>query len=140
MTDWHDSDESRPSITDRVMNMSRAGQKELVAWDLFKWTVVALLTANLLLIAGLYSRIESDLADLKQDRTAHDHAIGDAQTALSDARTAISKDIATAKAGLAQAISEMRSGVGEEVAKVNAKLDALIESSRKPLPNEKPRR
>jgi F0F1-type ATP synthase membrane subunit b/b' len=121
------------------MNMGRAGLKELMAWDLFKWIVVALLAANLLLVVGLYNRIRSDLADLKQGRTALDHAIGDTKTALADARTALGKDIATAKAGLAQAVSEMRSGVEEEIAKANAKLDTLIEASRKPQ-SEKPRR
>jgi uncharacterized protein YpmS len=120
------------------MDMSRARLKELMAWDSFKWIVVTLLAANFLLIAGLYSRISS-IAELKEDRTAHDHAIGEAQTGLADVRAAIGKDIASAKAGLAQAISEMKSGVEEEVAKANAKLDALTESSRKP-PSEKPRR
>ena len=138
MTDWPDLDEPRHSISARVMDMSRARLKELMAWDSFKWIVVTLLAANFLLIAGLYSRISS-IAELKEDRTAHDHAIGEAQTGLADVRAAIGKDIASAKAGLAQAISEMKSGVEEEVAKANAKLDALTESSRKP-PSEKPRR
>lgn len=126
MTGRPDSDEPRPSISAPVL-------KDLRSWDLFKWIVVALLGANFLLVAGLYSRIRSDIAELKEDRTAHDHAIGEAQTALA-------KDIASVKAGLAQAISEMRSGVDEEVAKANAKLDALIQASRKQPPSEKPRR
>jgi F0F1-type ATP synthase membrane subunit b/b' len=139
MTDWPDSDEPRPSISARLIDMSYSGLKDLRSWDLFKWIVVALLAANFLLVATLQS-IRSDIAELKQDRTAHDHAIGDAESAIGEARTAIGKDIATAKAGLAQAISEMRSGVDEEVTKGNAKLDALIEASRRPLPNENPRR
>jgi hypothetical protein len=140
MTDWHDSEEPRHSISARAMDLSRAALKELMAWELFKWIVVALLAANFFLIAGLYSRIRSDIAELKQNRTADAREIADAQTALADARTAIGKDLASVKAGLAQAISEMRAGVGEEVSKANAKLDALIEASRKPSPSEKPRR
>ena len=140
MTDWPDSNEPQESISARVKDVSRAGLKELMAWDLFKWIVVALLTANCLLIAGFYSRIRSDVAELKQgraqDRTQDRTAYAQENA---DTRTAVGKDIAAARAGLAQAITEMRSGVGEEVAKVNAKLDALIESSRKP-PSEKPRR
>jgi hypothetical protein len=133
MTGRPDSDEPRPSISARLIDMSRSVLKDLRSWDLFKWIVVALLGANFLLVAGLYSRIRSDIAELKEDRTAHDHAIGEAQTALA-------KDIASVKAGLVQAISEMRSGVDEEVAKANAKLDALIQASRKQPPSEKPRR
>ena len=146
MTDWHDSHEPRHSISVQAMNLSCAGLKELMTWDLFKWSVVAILAANLLFIVGLYSRTRSDLADLKQDRTALDHAIGETQTALADSRTTLGKDIATAKAGLDQAVSEMRSSVSEmrssveeEIAKANAKLDTLIEASRKPQ-SEKPRR
>ena len=138
MADWPDSDEPRPSISARLIDMSRSVLKDLRSWDLFRWIVVALLAANFLLVATLQS-IRSDIAELKQDRTAHDHAIGAAESAIGDARTALGKDIADAKAGLAQAISEMRSGVGKDVAKANAKVDALIESSRKP-PSEKPRR
>jgi hypothetical protein len=139
MTDWPDSDEPRHSISARVMNMSLVGLKELMAWDLFKWIVVALLTANCLLIAGLYSRIRSDVAELRSDVAELKQGRTTSAQENSGTRTAVGKDIANAKAGLAQAISEMRSGVGEEVAKANAKLDALIESSRKP-PSEKPRR
>jgi hypothetical protein len=140
MTDWPDSDEPRPSISAQLIDLSRSSLKDLRSWDLFKWIVAALLAANLLLVAGLYSRIGSEIAQLEQDRATHDHAIGDAESAIGDARTAIGKDIATAKAGLAEAISEMRSGLDEEVAKASAKLDALIEASRKPPPSEKPRR
>jgi Tfp pilus assembly protein PilO len=131
MTDY--SDEPRHSISARAMDISRAALRELMAWDLFKWIVVALLAANCLLVAGFHSRMRSDIAELNRDRTTYAQEIA-------DARTTLDKDIAGARAGLVQAISEMRSDVGEEVAKVNAKLDALIESLRKPLPNEKLRR
>jgi hypothetical protein len=75
-----------------------------MAWDLFKWIVVALLAANCLLVAGFYSKMRSDIAELKQDRTTYAQEIA-------DARTALGKDIAGIRAGLAQAISEMRSGL-----------------------------
>jgi hypothetical protein len=88
-----------------------------------------------ILIAGLYSRIRSDVAELRSDVAELKQGRTTSAQENSGTRTAVGKDIANAKAGLAQAISEMR----EEVAKANAKLDALIESSRKP-PSEKPRR
>jgi hypothetical protein len=110
--------------------------EELMAWDLFKWIVVTLLTANCLLIAGLYGGIRSDVAELKQDRITYAKEIEDTRTAvgkdIADTRAGVSKEIADARVGLAQAISEIRVGVGEEAAKTNAKLDALIEQSQKP--------
>jgi Skp family chaperone for outer membrane proteins len=139
MTDWPNSEEPARSISARLIDMGHSGLKDLRSWDLFKWIVVALLAANLLLLAALQS-IRTEIAELKQDRAAHDHAIEDVASAIEEARTAIGKDIATAKAALAQAISEMRSGVDEELSKANAKLDALTEAVRKPPPTEKPRR
>ena len=135
MTDWPNLNEPRDSITARVMDRSRAWLNELMGWDLFKWMVIALLTANCLLIANLYSRIGSEVEALQQDRT-QDRTTNAEE--IAGTRTSVGKDIASARAGLAQSISEMTSGLEEEVAKANAKLDALVESSRKP--SEKPHR
>jgi hypothetical protein len=135
MTDWPNSDEPRHSVSARLMDRSRAWLNELLGWDLFKWMVIALLTANCLLIGSLLSRIGSEVEALQRDRTQDRTTNAQAN---SDTRTTVGKDIASARAGLAQTISEMTSGLEEEIAKANAKLDALVESSRKP--SEKPHR
>jgi septal ring factor EnvC (AmiA/AmiB activator) len=114
--------------------MTRAALKELMAWDLFKWIVLALLTANCLLIAGLYSGNRSDVAELKQDRNTYAKEIA-------DTRAEVGKEISDTRAGLDQAISAIKADVRDvraEAAKTNAKLDALIDQSRKP--SEKPHR
>ena len=111
----------RQNFTARAMDMSRVALKEAMAWDLFKWVVIALLTATILLLALLVGGIRSDIAELKQNRgpNAEDMA-------------AIGKQIADAKAGLTQAISEMQSGLRDDVAKISAKLDARVQQPPKP--------
>jgi uncharacterized membrane protein len=138
MTHWPDSSEQR----------GRAALKELMAWDLFKWIVLALLTVNCLIIAGLHSRISgirSDVADLKQDRNTYVKEIADTRTEvgkeIAGIRTEVGKEISDTRAGLDQAISEIKTDVrdvGAEAAQTNAKLDTLIDQSRKP--GEKPHR
>jgi hypothetical protein len=120
MTDEPYTDE-RQNFAARAMDMSRNALKEAMTWDLFKWVVIALLTANLLLLALVSGGIKSRIAELKQD----------SGTTAEDAAD-FGKQIADAKAGLAQAISEMRSALHDDVAKISAKLDARVQQPPKP--------
>src|SRR5262245_57038204 len=49
-------------------DMARAGLSEAMTWDLYKWTVLALMTATFILVALSYGGIRSELAVLKQER------------------------------------------------------------------------
>jgi hypothetical protein len=120
MTDEPYTDE-RQNFAARAMDMSRNALKEAMAWDLFKWVVIALLTANLLLLVLVSGGIKSNIAELKQDRgtTAQDTAD-------------FGKAIADTKTGLTQAIFEMRSALHDDVAKISAKLDARVQQPPKP--------
>jgi hypothetical protein len=113
--------DARQNFAARAMDMSRNVVKEAMAWDLFKWVVIALLFANLLLLALVSGGIKSNIAALKQD----------SGTSAQDAAD-FGKQIADAKAGLSQAISEMRSALRDDVAKISAKLDARAQQPPKP--------
>jgi hypothetical protein len=113
--------DARQNFAARAMDMSRNVLKEAMAWDLFKWVVVALLIANLLLLALVSGSIKSHIAALKQD----------SGTSAQDAAD-FGKQIADAKAGLAQAISEMRSALHDDVARISAKLDVHVQQPPKP--------
>jgi hypothetical protein len=102
--------------------MGRAATTEAASWDLFKWTVIALLGANLLLAALLYGKIRADLAQLQAARSGGSED-------LADIRATIAKQIADTKAEITLDISAMRAGLQEEVAKTNARLDDLTQSA-----------
>lgn len=104
----------RQNLTARARDLTNAAWKEAVTWDAFKWTLVALLAANFLLVALLYGGIRSEIAELKEDRSAVD---------LASLRAEIGKQMTDMKAGLTQAISAMQSGLRDDVAKISAKLD-----------------
>jgi hypothetical protein len=120
MTDEPYTDE-RQNFAARAMDMSRNALKEAMTWDLFKWVVITLLTANLLLLALVSGGIKSRIAELKQDSGTNAEDAAD-----------FGKQIADAKAGLAQAISQMRSSLHDDVAKISAKLDARVQQPPKP--------
>jgi hypothetical protein len=120
MTDEPYADE-RQNFAARAMDMSRNALKEAMAWDLFKWVVIALLAANILLLAVVSGGIRGAIADLKQDRGASTQDVAD-----------VGKQIADIKAGLTQAISEMRAALHDDVAKIGAKLDARVQQPPKP--------
>jgi hypothetical protein len=104
---------------------------ELRSWDVFKWVVIALLFANVLLVAGVYRGMRTSLADLKQGHGS-ENELANVRSSLakdmSDMRTALEKDIADTKTGLTQAVSDLRNTVNSETAKTNAKLDSLTGS------------
>jgi hypothetical protein len=99
---------------------TRAGISQAGSWDLFRWLVIALLAANLLLAALLYGKLRSDLAGLQQDRATDE---------LADVRATMAKEIADAKAEITLDISAMSADLQQEVNKTNARLDDLTQSS-----------
>jgi len=104
----------RQNLTARARELTNAAWNETATWDAFKWTLIALLCANFLLIALLYGGIKSEIADLKEDRGAAD---------LASVSAELGKQMTDMKAGLTQAMSDMQSGFRDDVAKISAKLD-----------------
>lgn len=111
-------------------DMARAALSEAMRWDAYQWTVLAILTATLILVALSYGGIRTELAALKEQRAAAalDPAAVSAET---------SKQISDLQAVLVQAISEAKTGLSGEIAKIGTKLDAR--SQAKPtVPTPKP--
>jgi hypothetical protein len=140
MSDQSKSTERRDLYSGRVKEMARGTLAEVMAWDVFKWVVLALLVANVLLIAGLYRGVRSDIAAMTQDRGTQTTDLANVRASftkdMSDMRAALAKDIADTKTGLTQTVSDLRAAVSEEAAKTDAKLDSLTGSTQQP---QKPR-
>ena len=108
------------AASSEFLTMARAATTEAGSWDLFKWTVIALLGANLLLAALLYGKVRADLAELTGGRSSED---------LDDVRASMAKQIADTKAEITLDISAMQAGLQEQVAKTNARLDDLTQAA-----------
>jgi hypothetical protein len=100
-------------LTGGAGDMVRAACKEAMSWDAYNWTVLALLTATFLLVALSYGGIRAELAALKESR-------GTSAESMAAINAEIGKQMTDLKAGLMQALSEMKS----DMAKMGAKLDA----------------
>jgi hypothetical protein len=112
----------------------RAAVKEALAWDFYKWTVLALLVATFILVALSYGGIRADLAALKQQAAPADDG--------ARAAAEIDKQMADMKAALTQSMSEMKSGLDASLAKISAKLDARSQpkpAAPAPKPAARPR-
>jgi hypothetical protein len=98
-------------------DMGRAALQEAMGWNAYRWTVLALLTATFILVALSYGGIRTELAALKEQRGAAgpDPASISAETA---------KQISDLQAVLVRAISEAKSGLRGDIAKIGTKLDA----------------
>jgi hypothetical protein len=123
--------DQRQRFTGRAMDTSRAVLKivseDVRAWDLFKWIVVALLALNILFLLSLGS-LRSEIAGLKEE-------LGTSAQDLA----AVSKQLADTRAALTQAVADMRSGLHNDIVKINAKLDARAAQPPKPAaPAPKP--
>ena len=116
-------------LTAGARDMTRAAVKEAMAWDFYKWTVLALLTATFLLVALSYGGIRAELAALKQERGVSGQAGINAD---------IGTQISDMKAGLTQEISDLKSGLGGDIAKISAKLDARSQQPKAAAPAPKP--
>ena len=105
----------------KAADFSRAVLKivseDVRTWDVFRWLVIVLLALNLLLLLSL-GGIKSEIATLKQDRSA----------ATEEAARA-TKEIADTRAALTQAISDMRSALQSDIAKVNTKIDTRMQQA-----------
>ena len=112
-------------FTGRAMELSRAVLKivseDVRTWDVFRWIVIVLLALNLMLLIVLVGGLRSEIAELKQDRgtSAKDLA-------------GVSKEIGDTRAALTQAITDTRSGLQGDIAKISAKLDARVQQQPKP--------
>lgn len=103
----------------------RAALREAMAWDFYKWTVLALMTATFILIALSYGGIRAELAALKEER-------GNSADGAASVNAAIDKQMADMKAALQQSLTDMKAGLDASVAKINAKLDAKTSQPPKP--------
>ena len=115
-------------LTAGARDMARAALKEAMTWDAYKWTVLALLTATLLLVALSYGGIRAELAALKQAQGVSPQDLAAIRTELSDMKT-----------GLTQAMSEIKSGLDDSIAKISAKLDARPKAAPAPKPAARPK-
>jgi hypothetical protein len=115
-------------------DMARAGLSEALTWDLYKWTVLALMTATFILVALSYGGIRAELAVLKEER-----AVATASANVPDpaaANAEIAKQISDLQAALVQAIAEAKTGLSGDIAKISTKLDA---KPRAAAPRPRPR-
>src|SRR5262245_35808783 len=110
-------------------DIARAGLSEAMTWDMYKWTVLALMTATFILVALSYGGIRSELATLKQERSS-------ATTDQSALKAEIGKQISDMQAALAQAIADAKTGLSADIGKISTKLDAKPKA---PPPAPKPR-
>jgi hypothetical protein len=110
-------------------DMTRAGLSEAMTWDMYKWTVLALMTATFILVALSYGGIRSELATLKQERSS-------ATTDQSALKAEIGKQMSDMQAALAQAIADAKTGLSADIGKISTKLDAKPKA---PAPAPKPR-
>lgn len=94
---------------------------EVAAWDVFKWAVIALLAANLLVMMLFFGSIRSHLAALKQGETP--------ATPTVDVGAEIAKQMADVKSALAQSIGDLQAGLRDDIAKLGAKIDAKLQTA-----------
>jgi hypothetical protein len=116
-------------------DMARAALQEAMRWDAYRWTVLALLTATFILVALSYGGIRAELASLKEQR-----GVAGSDPATISAESA--KQISDLQAVLVQAISEAKSGLSGDIAKIGTKLDARSQpkpAAPPPKPAARPR-
>jgi hypothetical protein len=122
-------------LVDGAKDMLGAGLREAMAWDFYKWTVLALMTATFLLVALSYGGIRAELAVLKEAR-------GTASDSIASIGTDLDRQIADLKASLTQSITNVKTGLDASLAKISAKLDATKPQPAQPAakPAAKPKR
>jgi hypothetical protein len=123
-------------IAGGAKDMVRSALSEAMTWDLYKWTVLALMTAIFILVALSYGGIRAELATLK--RSGADQAILNAQIAkqISDMQALPG----AMQAVLARAMTDMKTGLRADIAKISAKLDAQAKAAapaRTPAPKRR---
>ena len=120
-------------LTAGARETARAASKEAMTWNAYQWTVLALLTATFVLVALSYGGIRAELAALRQVQG------GVSAQDLAAARTELGGKITDMQSSLTQAIADMKTGLGESVAKIGAKIDAKPKAAPAPKPAPRPR-
>lgn len=120
-------------LTAGARETARAASKEAMTWNAYQWTVLALLTATFVLVALSYGGIRAELAALRQVQG------GVSAQDLATARTELGGKITDMQSSLTQAIADMKTGLGESVAKIGAKIDAKPKAAPAPKPAPRPR-
>ena len=92
--------------------------EDVRTWNVFRWAVVVLFALNVLFLLSLTFSIKSEIAEL-----SHEQSAGIDQVAR------VTKKIADTSSSLTQAISDTRSGLQDDIAKLNTKVDALFEQA-----------
>ena len=92
--------------------------EDVRTWNVFMWAVVVLFALNVLFLLSLTVSIKSEIA-----------ALGQEQSAGIDQVARVTKNIADTSSSLTQAISDTRSGLQDDIAKLNTKVDALLQQA-----------
>jgi hypothetical protein len=123
-------------LADEAKDILRAGLREAMAWDFYKWTVLALMTATFLLVVLSYGGIRAELAALKETR-------GTASDSIANIGASLDRQFLDLKASLTQSIIEVKTGLDASLAKISTKLD--VKNEPKPVqpvakPTARPKR
>jgi hypothetical protein len=113
-----------------LRDIGGAALRETFSWSAYQWTVLALLTAIFLLIALSYGGIRAELAALKENAGG--------AGAPAPAGADLNKRMLELESSLAQALTEMKSGLAADLAAIGAKLDALGRAPKAAAPSPKP--
>jgi hypothetical protein len=92
--------------------------EDVRTWDVFRWAVIVLFALNVLFLLSLTGSIRSEIAALSQE-----------QSGGIDQPARVTKEIAETRASLTQAISDTRSGLQGDIAKLNTKIDARLQQA-----------
>ena len=92
--------------------------EDVRTWNVFMWAVVVLFALNVLFLLSLTFSIKSEIAELSQE-----------QSAGIDQVARVTKKIADTSSSLTQAISDRWSGLQDDIAKLNTKVDALLQQA-----------
>src|SRR5215471_7681856 len=92
--------------------------EDVRTWDMFRWAVMVLFALNVLFLLSLTGSIRSEIAALSQE-----------QSAGIDQVARVTKNIADTSSSLTQAISDTGSGLQDDIAKLNTKVDALLQQA-----------
>lgn len=120
-------------LTSGASEVCRSALKEAMTWTAYQWTVLALLTATFLLVALSYGGIRAELAALKQDQG------GTPAPDLATLRTDMDAKLSEMQSSLAQTMTDMKSGISENIAKMGAKIEHSQPKPTAPAPKPAPK-
>jgi len=94
--------------------------EDVRTWDLFRWAVIVLLGLTLLFLVSL-AGIRSETAMLKEE-----------QSASSEYVARMTKEVADTRVALMKTITDTRTGLQGEIAKMNTKIDMRLQQAATP--------